>query len=67
MDYRLYFAEFTEKALEPGGVGIYAIGVVPASERVSFVPEADMYQWTMTFDVDGDAVPGIYIPEDEVG
>jgi hypothetical protein len=63
VDYRLYFAEFTEKATDPGGVGIYAIGAVPTTDRVNFSPQADMYEWTETIDVDGEADPGIYIPE----
>lgn len=66
VDYRLYFAEITENVVDPDAVGIYTLGVVPVAESVSNTPEALMYEW-LSWDIQGGALPGIYIPEDEAG
>lgn len=64
VDYRLFFADFTENTIDPDIVGLYAIGVVPAAEWRNSEPEAELYPWTGTFDLDASGHPGIFIPPD---
>ena len=62
VDYRLFFADFIENTIDPDNVGIYAVGVVPAAECLSCVPEAELYAWASWFDPDATGHPGVFIP-----
>ena len=64
VDYRLFFADFLENTIDPDNVGIYAIGAVPAAEATNYVPEADLYPWAGSFDLDATGHPGIFVPAD---
>jgi hypothetical protein len=59
----LFFADFTENAIMPDNIGIYAIGAVPIVGALNEGPEADIYDWTGSFDIAANSPPGIYIPE----
>jgi hypothetical protein len=63
VEFRLFFAEFTENAIMPDNIGIYAIGAVPIVGALNEGPEAGIYDWTGSFDVGANSPPGIYIPE----
>jgi hypothetical protein len=62
--YRLFFAEFTQNELDPDNVGIYAIGAVPQQESMFEVPEAELQHWARTFEVNANAHPGVFVPEE---
>lgn len=63
VDYRLFFADFTENMIDPGNVGIYAIGAVPIAETPIDMPEAEMYSWSNDFYIGATAAPGVFIPK----
>jgi hypothetical protein len=63
VDYRFFFADFTENSIDPDNVGVYAIGAVPMAEARVDVPEAYIYPWASSFDVSASSPPGIYIPQ----
>jgi len=63
VDYRLFFADFTENTIDPDNVGIYAIGAAPAAETWRDVPQAELHDWSTPFYIGSSASPGIYIPK----
>jgi hypothetical protein len=63
VDYRFFFADFTHNTIDPDNVGIYAMGAVPVAGALDEVPEAFIYPWAGSFDVEASNPPGIYIPE----
>jgi hypothetical protein len=65
VEYRLYFAEFTENTTDFGGVGIHAIGAAPLAPRLDETPEAGLYSFTHTIAVGVLRPPGIYIADEE--
>jgi len=63
VDYRFFFADFTENAIDPSNVGLYAMGAVPAAETWLHEPEKAIYTWSSSFDLGASTPPGIYVPE----
>lgn len=63
VDYRLFFADFTENTIDPDNVGIYALGAVPVATTPLYAPEAYLYQWSNKFFIGTSAPPGIFIPQ----
>lgn len=64
--YRLFFAELTQNDLDPDRVGLTAIGAAPQTDYMYEVPEAQLHHWAETFEVTGDAHPGVFIPEERL-
>ena len=62
VDYRLFFADFTENTIDPENVGIYAIGAVPAAECGRCEPEAELNTWASDFHPETAARPGVFVP-----
>jgi hypothetical protein len=62
VDYRLFFADFTENTIDPDNVGIYAFGVAPAAECRRCVPEAGLNTFARSIDAEATGHPGIFIP-----
>lgn len=62
VDYRLFFAEFTENTIEPDNVGIYAMGAVLAAECGRCTPEAELNTWAADFHAETTARPGVFVP-----
>lgn len=65
VDYRLFFADFTENTIDPDNVGIYAIGAVPTAECRNCVPEAELFPWVETFDLTS-GHPGVFMSPERV-
>ena len=63
VNYRFFFADFTENTIDPSNVGIYAIGAVPAAKMWLDEPEKPIYPWSSSFDLNASTPPGIYIPQ----
>ena len=63
MDYRLFFADYTENTIDPDNVGIYAIGAVRTAESVIERPEVELHSWTNGFYIGASTQPGVFIPE----
>jgi hypothetical protein len=61
VDYRFFFADFTENTIDPDNVGLYALGAVPAAEW-NVVPEAYLSQWACSFDTAVSFAPAVYVP-----
>lgn len=62
VDYRLFFADFTENTIDPDNVGIYAMGAVLAAECGRCVPESDLNTWANDFYAQTTARPGVFVP-----
>jgi hypothetical protein len=62
VDYRLFFADFTENTIEPDNVGIYAMGAVLAAECGRCTPEAELNTWAADFHAETTARPGVFVP-----
>lgn len=59
----LFFADFTVNDLvDPKNVGIYALGVAPRTESADSDEEKAYFAWVNTFDLDGNGIPGVYVP-----
>jgi hypothetical protein len=64
VDFRLFFADFTENTIAIRNVGIYALGAVPiAPEGWEYEPEVFMHRWAHDFYIGASAHPGVFIPE----
>jgi hypothetical protein len=63
VDYWLSFAYFTENAIDPSNIGIYAIGVAPRTESGDSPAEQALFAWADSFDVDARTPPSIFIPQ----
>lgn len=61
VDYRLFFADFTQNTIDPDNVGIYAIGAELASGCGRCVPESDLNDWASEFYIESSTRPGIYM------
>lgn len=62
VDYRLFFADFTQNTIDPDNVGIYAIGAeVARVECARCQPEGDLHTWADDFYVETAARPGIFM------
>lgn len=62
VDYRLFFADFTVNTIDPGNLGIYAIGVAPRTESGDSAQEKALFAWADSFDVDASSPAGIFLP-----
>ena len=62
-DYRFLLAQFTENAVDPSNVGIYAIGVAPWTELGDSAAEKALSVWSDSFTVDASTAPGIHLPQ----
>ena len=65
VDYRLFFAEFTENSIDPDNVGIYAIRAVPVAEMQLDIPEAYLYHWSNGFYIGASTPPGVFTADPE--
>jgi hypothetical protein len=65
VDYRLFFADFTENTTDPANTGVYAIGAGPTAETRLDVPEVHLFHWSIPFYIGASTAPGVFIPEPE--
>lgn len=62
-EYWLVCADFRKNTVDPGNLGIYAIGTAPRTASGDSAAEQALFAWADTFDVDASVPPGIFIPE----
>ena len=62
-DFWFSFAYFTENAIDPSNIGIYAIGVAPRTEAGDSPAEQALFAWADSFDVDASVPPGIFVSQ----
>ena len=61
-EYWLFCADFRKNTVDPGNLGIYAIGAAPRTASGDSAAEQALFAWADTFDVDPSTPPGIFVP-----
>ena len=62
-DYWLVCADFRKNTVDPGNLGIYAIGAARRTASGDSAAEQALFAWADTFDVDHSTPPGVFVPE----